>query len=212
MNLFESNKKSEIQTDTEAPDTPIPFGYKTSWIAVKADNPQTVMDRLECSERRVCNWQSAYDIIFGNSQEAGTVFVTPCLDGWVLILNYDEPANYHDMKRLEEIASHFEKVQYYASHRVVDLACWVKFENKELVRAYYYIGESGEVPWNEGALTTDEEEIGLTMLPDEVIEDWDNVTFPDEESVIQLAAKWSVDTTFEKYQGTKSTGFICHMD
>lgn len=212
MGLFDSNKKSGIQAGAGVPDTPIPFGFKTSWIAVKADNPQTVMDRLGCSDRRVCNWQSAFDIIFDNSTAAGTVFVTPSLDGWVLILNYDKPANDYDMGRLKQIASEFEDVQYYASHRVVELSCWVKFENKELVRAYYYIGESGEVPWNEGALTTDEEEIGLTMLPDEVIEDWDNVTFPDEESVIQLAAKWSVDTTFEKYQGTKSTGFICHMD
>lgn len=208
MNLFEQGKQNTTKSGMEIPDEPIPFGMKISWFAIKADSPQTVMDRLGCTDRRVCNWSSAFEAVSNSEQ----VFVTPCLDGWVLVLNYDRPANYNDMERLKEIASQFEQVQYYASHRVVELNCWTKFCNGELVRGYYYIGESGEVPWDYGEITPEEKELGLTVLPKEEIEDWDDVTFPDEESVIEIAGKWSVHPFLEKYKGTKSTGFLCKMD
>lgn len=140
------------------------------------------------------------------------VFVTPCFDGYVLVLNYDKPVNDMDMGRLQKFATLFKEVQYYSTHRIVDLCCWVKFTGGELVRSYYYVGENGEVYWNEGELTPEEKDLGLTSLPCEDMEDWDNVTFPDEEYVAQLAGKWGVDPLMGKYQNTRSTGYLCILD
>ena len=79
-------------------DTPIPFGVKISWLAIKADDPESVMDRLGCTDRKVCNWESAFAMMY----KSGQVFVTPCFDGYVLVLNYDKPVNDMDMGRLQE--------------------------------------------------------------------------------------------------------------
>lgn len=203
MALFKSTKKQEADNILREADTPIPFGYKISWLAIKADNPENVMDKLGCTDRKVSNWKSAFEVMYNSGQ----VFVTPCLDGYVLILNYDKPVNDIDMKRLQELAAQFEEVQYFASHRVVDLCCWAKFAGGELVRSFYYA--DGETYWNEGELTTEEKDLDLTCLPDTDMEDWDNVTFPDEEHVIQIAEKWGVDPLMSKYQNTKSTGYLC---
>lgn len=189
----------------QEPDTPIPFGMKMSWLAIKADHPESVMDKLGCTDRKVSNWESAFAVIFNSGQ----VFVTPCFDGYVLVLSYDKPANEIDMSRLRELAAQFEEVQYFSSHRVVDLCCWVKFAYGELVRSYYYVGDGCEVYWNEGELTVEEKDLELTALPYTDMEDWDNITFPDEEHVIKIAEKWGVDPLMGKYQNTKSTGYLC---
>lgn len=214
MNLFGSEKQNAAQTGIETPDTPISFGMKISWFAIKADSPEIVMDRLGCTKRKVSNWKNAFDNMF----KTGQVFVTPSFDGWVLVLNYDNPANYNDMDCLKRIAARFEEMQYYVSSRISDLYCWVKFCDGRLVRGYYYLGERGEALWNEGELTAQEQELGLTMLPKSDIgedwddEAWDNITFPDEDSVLGIAAAWSTDPLLKKYKDTKSTGFLCSME
>ena len=103
MALFKSTKKQEADNILREADTPIPFGYKISWLAIKADNPENVMDKLGCTDRKVSNWKSAFEVMYNSGQ----VFVTPCLDGYVLILNYDKPVNDIDMKRLQELAAQF---------------------------------------------------------------------------------------------------------
>lgn len=205
MAIFQSVKKMEPGSISREPDTPIPFGWKMSWLVIKADSPESVMDKLRCTDRRVCNWRSAFDVMF----KFGRVFVTPCFDGYVLVLNYDEPANDVNMSRLQELAVRFEEVQYFSSHRVVDLCCWVKFIGGKIVRSYFYVGDSNEVYWNEGELTAEEKELGLTALPYADMEDWDDITFPDEEHVVQIAGKWGVDPSMDKYQSSKSTGYLC---
>ena len=93
----------------------------------------------------------------------------------------------------------------------MDLCCWVRFTGGKLIRSYYYLGESGEVYWNEGELTSEEKDLGMTFLPCEDMEedDWENVTFPDEDIVDQLADKWGVDPHMGKYQNTRSAGYLC---
>lgn len=67
--------------------------------------------------------------------ETNQVFVTPCFDGYVFVLNYNQPLENKDL--LQEIALQFEEVQYYASHRVVDLSCWIKYVNVKLIRRFF---------------------------------------------------------------------------
>lgn len=205
FNLFKKEKKDIIST---VPDTPISFGMKNSWLVLKADDPSEVMDKLGCSDRKVCNWQSAFNWMDDNWMiKPQQVFVTPSYEGYVLVLNCDELLE--NKAKLDQIATMFEEVQYYATHRVVELCCFAKYLNGQLIRSYYYVGDSGEVYWNEGAITNEEKELGLTNLPYEGLEDYDNVTYPSEYEVDELAAKWGVDPFLDKYQDTKSTGYLC---
>lgn len=55
MALLKSTKKKETDIIIKEPDTPIPFGVKISWLAIKADDPESVMDRLGCTDRKVCS-------------------------------------------------------------------------------------------------------------------------------------------------------------
>lgn len=105
----------------------------------------------------------------------------------------------------------FEEIQFFSTHRVVDLSCWVKFVDGKLVRSFYYIGDQGEIIWNEGALTKEEQEIGLTLSSFNLEEYDQNILYPDEEIVDELAAKWGINPFLDEYQETKSTGFLCDL-
>ena len=82
MALFKSAKKQEADNISREADTPIPFGYKISWLAIKADTPESVMDKLGCTDRKVSNWKSAFEVMYNSGQW----FVSPCLDGYVVFL------------------------------------------------------------------------------------------------------------------------------
>lgn len=93
----------------------------------------------------------------------------------------------------------------------MDLSCWVKYVHGALIRSFFYCGEQGETYWNEGALTKEEQEIGLNAQSFDFKEYDESVLYPDEEVVDLLAAKWSVDPFLEDFQETKSTGFLCNL-
>lgn len=192
-------KKSEVVS--QEPDNPIPFGMKTAWLVLKEKDPKVVMDKLGCTDIKVCNWQSAFSIM----QEGNQVFVTPCFGEYVLVLNCSSLLENKEL--LQEIALKFDEVQYFAAHRVVDLSCWVKFVKGKLIRSFYYA--DGTTYWNEGALTKEEQEIGLSLSSFELAEYNADIIYPDEEVVGELAAKWGVDPFLDDYQETKSTGFLC---
>lgn len=206
FNLF--RKEKEVKKDniiSKEPDTPIPFGVKMSWLVLKETDPKAVMNKLDCTNIKMCNWDSAFSCM----HEMNQVFVTPCFDKYILVLNYDLPLENKEL--LQEIANKFEEVQFFSTHRVVDLSCWVKFINGKLVRSFYYVGDQGEIYWNEGVLTKEEQEIGLSLLSFELEEYDEKIIYPSEDVVNELAAKWSVDPFLNKYQETKSTGFLCTL-
>ncbi|WP_270524866.1 hypothetical protein [Longibaculum muris] len=206
FNLFKKEKNmNQSNCISQESDTPIPFGMKISWLVVKEKDPNTVMKKLNCTDIEVSNWQSA----FSHMQKMKKVFVTPCFNGYVLILNYNEPLENKEL--LQDIASKFEEIHYFSTHRIVDLSCWVKYINGKLMRSFYYVGEQGEIFWNEGELTNEEKEIGLTSSSFD-LEAYDESTiYPNEEIVDALAAEWGVNLFLDEYQETKSTGFLCHL-
>lgn len=182
-----------------------PFGMKLSWLVLKEENPNVVMERLGCTDITESNWSSA----FSHMKDQNQVFVTPCFDGYVLVLNYDAPLENQEL--LQKIAGSFDEVQFFSTHRVVDLSCWVKYTNGALIRSFYYVGDQGEIIWNKGALTKEEQEIGLRPSSFDLKEYDENTIYPSEEVVDELAAKWSVDPFLEQYRETKSTGFLCNL-
>lgn len=180
-------------------DTPLPFGYKIGWLAIKGGTPEQIIDTLQLKNKIAANWQSGMKLA-----GEGQTFVSPLIDGYVLLIGPMEL----ELEQLGEMAKNFEELQYFVSHRVVELHSWTLFRAGELVRHYYYIGESGEVE-SIGELTEEEKELDFDSLIMSEDDDWDEVEFPDEESVLEIAAAWSVDTSMQNHQEEKSAGYVC---
>jgi hypothetical protein len=106
-------------------------------------------------------------------------------------------------------------VQYFATHRVIDYQAWAWAEKGHLRRAYGYLGEQGVTLQNEGEPTPTERALDLTFslapfgegtLPEEAFE---NLKYPFEDDVLELAAGWSVDTRNLGSDGERvGTGFL----
>lgn len=99
-----SKQKQKSKGYAQEPDTPIPFGMKISWLAIKEKDPKIVMEKLHCTDGQVSNWESA----FSQMQKGKEVFVTPCLNGYVLVLNYDALKEYwktshHNLKKFSSL-------------------------------------------------------------------------------------------------------------
>ena len=71
------------------------------------------------------------------------------------------------------------EVQFFATHRVVEGHAWVRALPSTLMRAFCYIGESGEIIFNFGKRSPDERKLST----------------PNENDVMHLAGKWSIDPT-----------------
>lgn len=114
FHLFKKEKNIDQSSGiSQEPDTPIPFGMKISWLVVKENDPKAVMEKLNCTDIEISNWQSA----FHHMEKMKKVFVTPCFNGYVLVLNYNEPLENEQL--LQDIASKFEEIQYFSTHRIV---------------------------------------------------------------------------------------------
>ena len=187
------------------PDKPVPFGYKCSWLCIKASSPEEVIAKMGLKNPRICNWN---DGIYGNHNG---VFVSPVLDGCVLVVNWGWDILDTDPARLDEPAKKFTELQFFCTHRVSEYHAWVKYVGGEMIRGYGWCGDIGEVLLNKGGITPEEEELGLdNLLPDSGA-DWDSYEFPDEENVLEIAAAWGIDTTFTQKTYPESTGFLCNV-
>lgn len=186
------------------PDLPVPFGYKTSWLAVLCDDENKVLEALNAQNIRRANWKSG----IAHAYKAGDVFISPVIDEYVLVVGIDSLLE--DMDKLNELGRRLGNLQYFATHRVVDYHGWAKYEAGRLVRAYCYIGESGEIPVSFGEPTREEIRLDMDNFPVSE-EHFDGVDFPDEEDVIKLAAAWGVDTSFSGGGYMPSLGVVCSV-
>jgi hypothetical protein len=57
-------------------DSPVPFGYKCAWLAIRTENSQAVVHALGLQNVRKSGWQSGIDAAY-----SGDVFVTPPIKG-----------------------------------------------------------------------------------------------------------------------------------
>lgn len=191
----------------DVPDKPVPFGYKNSWLCIKADSPEEVIEKMCLKNPRVSSWK---DGVYGNGNHGG-VFVSPVLDGYVLVVGWEGDILETDPALLDELAKKFSELHFFSTHRVSDYHVWVKYVGGEMIRGYGYCGGEGEVFLNKGAVTAEETELGLTNLIPDTEADWDSYEFPDEQNVLDVAAAWGIDTLFHKKTYPESTGFLCDI-
>jgi hypothetical protein len=209
---------------------PVSFGYKGAWIAVKGVAMDRVASALHLADVGGATWEQgvrkSYDP--GESKkefdfpQTSFVFVSPPVDGWTLAvgqrLAFFRSFAFKGMKedrapeKLLPFIQTLSKelgttVQYFFTHRVPETHIWVWAESGRIVRAYGYSGERGEVLLDVGSLTVGETSLGL-KLPAKG-KDSNHESSPDEDTVIAVAGKWSIDpTTLDRRGAIAQSGVV----
>ena len=168
------------------PDTPMPFGYKMAWYAVKSTNSQVVADALKLKSQHPANWKDG----FKEAYDGKDVFVSPPVSGWVFVVGFPI---FPDLKpvpeekclaRLKDLSQQFGEAQLFATHRGVSSHAWAKAVGGNLLRAFGYNGDEGRDVWGVGQQTKEEADLGLKYPAGKE---------PDEEDVMRLAGRWSLN-------------------
>jgi hypothetical protein len=197
-NLLGPKPLKEIDT---APDQPVAFGYKMSWLAIRSSNPPDVISSLELDEVQPANWATGVNAAYN-----GHTFISPSIDGWVFVLSHRLPELGHHkaaekwtslMQRLS--AAHGE-AQYFATHRVVGFVAWSLWRSGHEERAFAYSGESNETLVDRSSKTAGELELNYRYFDsksseakDPAYRDRADLEYPDEEHVMEVAGKWSIN-------------------
>jgi hypothetical protein len=173
-----------MPTHSVEPDTPVSFGYKCAWYAIHTNDADAVISALGLAGAVETTWRQGVEAAY-----SGKVFVTPPLGHWILAagtaLFYKgvrpEPSVVPILTKLSEA---FGEAQYFATHRVVEAHCWALARAGKLVRAYAYVGDQGQVTWNDGEPTEAERALGEGAL---------ELPGPNEGDLMKVAGAWSVD-------------------
>src|SRR3954454_9088125 len=166
------------------------FGSKQAWLAVAGDDPGAVIEALGLRDLGTVPWREGMDLAYLTDDR---VAVTPPLPGardthWVLatgrLLLKDGP----DVIGLSEALA--TEVQFFATHRVTELHRWRRAVKGELVRAFGYVGQTGEVTSWHGEPGPAERDAGLPAELDD-----DRTILVGEKDVLRVADAWSIDPT-----------------
>jgi hypothetical protein len=168
------------------------FGRKQAWLAIRGADPGAVVEALGLRDLGPAPWREGVDLAHLTDDRLA---VTPPLPGardndWILVAG----------RRLFTIPSTVEavalsvalgtEVQFFATHRVGEQHRWVRAVDGVLVRAFDFVGETGEVTEWRGDPDDAERSLGIPESapdPDDLL--------VGEDDVARLAGQWSVDPT-----------------
>ncbi len=176
---------------TPPPDLPRPFGPRTVWIAVHGATTAAVARALDLKNVAPSGWQAGV-----KGSYAGSVFVTPPIDGWVLAASVRFPdagdAKHEDRATslLERLSDTFGEVQYFGTYDEIGWVAWARFRNGTAVRKLAVLGAQDALLWNVGEPSTAEQALGLTLKGPASGKDAPAL---DDHAVFTLARAWSVD-------------------
>ena len=187
------------KTGENIADSPVNFGYKCVWFAVKTENKNRLAELLKLNEISSSNWKSGIEKAYNNQ-----VFITPPIDGWTLACGLSLPhsASKEAIDKVKEIltllSSEFGEAQYFCTEHITEYHCWMKAKEGEITRVYSYLGETGENIVVEGKPTKYEKKLNLgnTLIEGEKDEDAsekEDQAFPNEATVMKIAEHWSID-------------------
>ncbi len=171
-------------------ETMVGFGYKNAWLAVRDTEPRKVIAALGLRDLGPVPWRAAVDLAYVGDQR---LLVTPPLPGaadadWVIAAGrwlLGGKASV-DITQLSALLN--TEVQAFATYRVVELHSWQRAAGGVLLRAFRYLGHSGEVEDWRGEPDPAELSVGLPPTIDK-----DTTLLVDEHDVMRVAAGWSVD-------------------
>ncbi|MEU4558311.1 hypothetical protein AB0F72_07970 [Actinoplanes sp. NPDC023936] len=166
------------------------FGGKQAWLAVAGGEPAAVLTALGLRDLGTVTWRAGLDLAHLTDDR---VAITPPLPGargvsWVLAAGRWLMRPNLDVVELS--AKLGAEVQFFATHRVTELHRWQRAANGELVRAFGYVGQTGEVTSWFGDPDPAERDAGLPGELDE-----ETTVLVAERDVFRVAAAWSIDPT-----------------
>jgi hypothetical protein len=177
------------------------FGGKQAWLAVRNGDPEKVLAALGLRDLGEVPWRDGVDLAYLTDDR---VAVTPPLPGaggttWVLAVGrwLLRPGTAPDITELSGVL-HTE-VQLFATHRVTELHRWQRSVAGEPIRAFGYVGQTGEVTSWLGEPDAAELAAGLPSELDE-----ETTVLVSEPDVLKIAAAWSIDPT--RLEGRPATG------
>ena len=189
----------EEETRAE-PDRPLPFAQMPGWLAVRAEDPEAVMALCGLQKRKSANWAGGLA-----SVGPGRCFVSPSVEGWVLLVG--EEVKRLDRRILEALSRRFSLAESFFAQEEQSLYGWVRFENGQCRRAYAMQG--GALLFDEGELTAEEIALGFGRFPRR--EGGSREDFPTGDSVLEIAAAWGFDPLMEGKTYPPSAGWLCEL-
>jgi hypothetical protein len=167
------------------------FGPKQAWLAIREGDVTKVLDALGLRDLGPVSWRDAVDVAYLTDDR---LFLTPLLTGgdgagWLLVAGrwLLRPQVTVDVVELSWMLG--TEVQFFSTYRVGEAHRWERAVNGELVRAFAYLGETGQVERWIGQPDAVERALGL---PADVNGEDDNVLVS-EHDVLRLAGAWSVN-------------------
>jgi hypothetical protein len=166
------------------------FGGKQAWLAVSGSDPDAVLAALGLRDLGTVSWRDGLDLAHLTDDR---VVITPPLPGardtsWVLAAGRWLMRPGLDVVELS--AKLGTEVQFFATHRVTELHRWQRAVEGDLVRAFGYVGQTGEVTSWFGDPDPAERDAGLPGEFDE-----ESTVLVAERDVFKVAAAWSIDPT-----------------
>lgn len=166
------------------------FGGKQAWLAVAGGEQQAVLEALRLRDLGPVRWRDGLDLAHLTDDR---IAVTPPLPGargisWVLAAGRRLLQPGPDIVELS--ATLGAEVQFFATHRVTESHRWQRAADGELVRAFGYVGQTGEVTSWFGDPDPAERDAGLPGKLDE-----ETTVLVAERDVFRVAAAWSIDPT-----------------
>jgi hypothetical protein len=176
---------------------PVPFGYKTAWFAIRSTDMQGVAAALRLVDPQPAGWQ--YGIWHSVETRDYQIFVMPPIHGWILAAGLPIlwEADDHATERMVKLSEKFGEVQFFGSMRVSGVAIWARARNGQLLRRFYE-GDGNRQEF--GEQMAEEKALGFKFFDSSSPESKDpeywkrkDLTYPGEDTVLQVAAVWSVD-------------------
>ncbi len=176
---------------------PVGFGYKSAWLAIRTEDTEAAAEALRVTDAHAASWAEGIEAAYRARQGRPLVFLTPVVDGWTLAVLgggelFEDDGVGGGALDLPSLSHRFGEVQKFATHRVVDYQEWQRWVDGSPVRRYCWIGESGEIRFDEGEPISAE---GNLLRAADLDGDWDAFDFADEQTVMAVATEWSINPT-----------------
>ncbi len=194
------------------PDRPRAFGYKCTWLAVKATSADEVVQGLRAAgligRSAPSNWHSGFERAYGPIG-GRTAFVTPPVAGWVFVLHAPLERR-EDLDRLAKLSAQLGRAVYgFGSHRGVSAAMWVVTEGGAVKRAWCV--SDGETVYDVGQVTPEEQALDISFAEPTEDDDERAERASHESTVIALAKAWTRDPTTLDTVTTEGVGAVVRL-
>jgi len=175
---------------TTAADKMVGFGSKQAWLAIREGDADRVIAALELRDLGPVPWRDGVDLAYLTDDR---LVLTPPLPGagdapWLLVTGRWLLRAGARVDIVELSAALGTEVQLFATYRVGESHRWERAVDGELVRAFGYVGETGEITEWRGSPDGTERAIGLPDAPDDEAD-----LLVSESDVLRVAGAWSVD-------------------